>query len=89
LRLDQFLRNTGLIVRRTVAKTACDESLVELNGKAAKPAAEVRVGDRLTLKLGLRISEYEVLQVPLRPVPKATREDYAKLLRTEKREVEL
>ena len=43
----------------------------------------------MTLKLGLRISEYEVLQVPLRPVPKATREDYAKLLRTEKREVEL
>ena len=44
MRLDQFLANAGCIPRRTQAKQACDEGLVEVDGKVARPATSVQVG---------------------------------------------
>jgi ribosomal 50S subunit-recycling heat shock protein len=89
VRLDLFLKNTGIIPRRAVAKSACEQGLIEINGKPAKPAAEVRVGDRLLLRIGLRVAEYEVLATPTRAVAKTAREDYARLLRTERLDEQL
>jgi ribosomal 50S subunit-recycling heat shock protein len=88
VRVDLYLKNTGLAPRRSVAKDACDAGLVLVNGKAAKPAGEVRVGDRLELRLGMRVAEYEVLELAERPVAKALRERYAKCLRSERVETE-
>lgn len=84
MRLDLFLRNSGLIPRRPVAKRACDEGLVEINGKAAKASAQVRVGQRITLRLGMKITEHDVLALPQRPVAKSQRDDYARLISTER-----
>ena len=42
MRLDMFLRNSGLVPRRPQAKQACDMGLVRLDGHAAKPSSEVR-----------------------------------------------
>jgi len=52
LRLDKFLKNSRLIKRRTVAKEACDEQRVTVNGKTAKPGTELKTGDVVTIAFG-------------------------------------
>lgn len=54
MRLDLVLKVTGLIKRRTVAKTITENGKVLVNEKVAKPSTEVRDGDVLTLLLGPR-----------------------------------
>lgn len=89
MRLDKYLQNTGQVSRRERAKQACDAGLIDLDGKHAKPSAEVRVGQKITLRLGLRVSEWEVLGVPERPVAREKRDEYRRLLNEERVEVEL
>ena len=52
MRIDKFLKVSRLIKRREVAKELCDASLIELNGKIAKPSSEVKEGDVMVLTLG-------------------------------------
>ena len=60
MRLDKFLKVSRIIKRRTVANEACSGGRVSLNGKVAKPGAEVREGDVLILEYGMwRIDEDE------------------------------
>ena len=80
MRLDIFLRNAGIIPRRSRAKEACAEGLVTIDGKIAKPSAEVRPGQKLKVELDMQVREYEVLELPRVPVAKQQRENYAKLL---------
>ena len=80
MRLDRFLANAGCIPRRTQAKQACDEGLVEVDGKVARPATSVQVGQQITIKSGMRIRKYRVLQLPHRPVPRQKRDEYSELL---------
>ena len=71
MRLDKFLQLSGVIPRRTRAKEACSRGYVELDGRTAKPSATVAVGGRITVRLGRRLSVYEVKMLPKRPVPSA------------------
>ena len=52
MRIDKFLKNSRLIKRRTVAKEACEQGRIELNGKPAKPGAEVKQGDIIQVTFG-------------------------------------
>lgn len=88
MRLDKWLVNTGLVPRRTRAQQACDEGLVKLDGKRAKPSAEVRVGQNVELSLGLRVSVYEVLAVPERPVPRDRRDECRRLVSEQRVELD-
>lgn len=63
MRLDKFLKLSRIIKRRTVANEACSGGCVRINGKTAKPSAEVKVGDMIELSLGQRVMRYEVLAV--------------------------
>ena len=54
MRLDKYLKVSRLIKRRSVANEACSLGRVLLNGKPAKPSAEVAAGDVLELRLGAR-----------------------------------
>ena len=54
MRLDLFLKETRLIKRRTIAKELCDAGKVFINGKVSKPSAEVKEGDVVSLKVGLK-----------------------------------
>ena len=64
MRLDLFLKTSRLVKRRTVAQELCDAGRVLVNGQAAKPAKEIRPGDRLALSYATRTLEVEVLTVP-------------------------
>lgn len=52
MRIDKFLKNSRLIKRRTIAKEACDQERIFINGKPAKPGSEVKVGDVILIQFG-------------------------------------
>ena len=63
MRLDKFLKVSRIIKRRTVANDACSGGRVSLNGRTAKPGAEVKAGDTMEIRFGNRIGKYRILEV--------------------------
>ncbi|MDR0293366.1 MAG: RNA-binding S4 domain-containing protein [Oscillospiraceae bacterium] len=63
MRLDKYLKVSRLIKRRTVASEACGNERVSVNGRAAKAAYEVKVGDVIEIRFGARLTRVEVLSV--------------------------
>jgi len=80
MRLDDYISTIRVIKRRTIAKEMIEGGRVKLNGKSAKPAHPVKVGDfiRVTLKEGYL--EIEVMGIPGRSVRKEDCEKYYKRL---------
>ncbi|MDD4089869.1 MAG: RNA-binding S4 domain-containing protein [Tissierellia bacterium] len=65
MRIDKFLKNARIIKRRTVAKEACEQGRVLINGKTAKPGTEVEVGDEIDIIFGskpMRIKAEKLLE---------------------------
>lgn len=63
MRIDKFLKNARIIKRRTVAKEACEQGKVFINGNRAKPGDEVKVGDKVHINFGSNTMKFEVLEV--------------------------
>lgn len=64
MRLDLFLKASRLVKRRTIAQEMCDAGRVLVNGQTAKPAKEIKTGDRLVLTYVSRKLAVEILAVP-------------------------
>ena len=64
MRLDKFLKNSRIIKRRTVAKDACEQGRVEVNGRVAKPGLELRTGDEICVTFGSNVLKVRVLSMP-------------------------
>ena len=79
MRIDKFLKNSRIIKRRSVAKEACDQGRIEINGKQAKAGTEVSVGDKVEINFGNNTVNIEVLEL-LEHVPKDKAEDLYKQL---------
>ena len=60
MRLDKYLKVSRLIKRRTVACEACTTGRVTVNGKVAKPSADVKIGDVISLTFGEKIISVQV-----------------------------
>lgn len=63
MRLDKYLKVSRLIKRRTVANEACDAGRVSVNGKPAKAAAEVKIGDIIEIGFGTKSVKVEVTKI--------------------------
>ena len=63
MRLDKYLKVSRIIKRRTVANEACSGGRVMLNQKVAKPGAEVKPGDRISIRFGEHVGLYEVVSI--------------------------
>jgi len=63
MRLDKYLKVSRIIKRRTVAKEASEGGRVTLNGKVAKPSAEVKVGDVMEIRFGEKMAKFRILAV--------------------------
>ena len=61
MRLDKFLKVSRIIKRRTVANEACSSSRVKVNGKAAKPSYDLKIGDVVEISFGDNPLKFEVL----------------------------
>lgn len=64
MRLDKYLKIARLIKRRTVAKDVCEGEKVSVNGKVAKPAADIKAGDIITIDMKNHLLEVRVLSTP-------------------------
>ncbi len=83
MRLDSFLSDARLIKRRTQAKKACEEGLVLLDGREAKPGKEVKPGQMITITFARRILEVEIAEIPSGSVRKEEAKDFYKVIREE------
>lgn len=81
MRLDLFLKQSGLVKRRPVAKAMCDGGKIKRGGATAKAADEVRPGDLLIINYGFKTTEVQVLDVPRGSIGRARREDYFQIIR--------
>jgi ribosomal 50S subunit-recycling heat shock protein len=79
MRIDKFLKNSRIIKRRTIAKEACEQGRVLVNGKEAKPGTEVNAGDIIEINFGTNTMKIEVLEV-LEHVPKDKAQELYKVI---------
>ena len=81
MRIDKWLSAVNVVKRRTVAQDMVKSGVVYLNGIKAKPAKEVKVGDRIRIDYLKGSKQYEVLQIPTtKTVPKSRKEEYVREL---------
>ena len=52
MRIDKFLKNSRIIKRRQVAKEACENGRVLINGSTAKAGSVVEEGDIIEIAFG-------------------------------------
>ena len=64
MRLDQYLRASRLVLRRTAAQELCEAGAVAVNGAPARSSRTVRAGDEITIR-----RREHVLTVRVRTVP--------------------
>jgi ribosomal 50S subunit-recycling heat shock protein len=64
MRLDQYLRASRLVLRRTVAQELCEAGAVLVNGAAARSSRTVREGDELTIRRRERALTVRVRSLP-------------------------
>lgn len=64
MRLDQYLRASRIVPRRTVAQELCDAGAVSVNGVAARSSRAVGAGDVIELRRRDRLTSVRVLGVP-------------------------
>ncbi len=63
IRIDKWLWAARFFKTRALASRACDLGRIEANGTRAKPAREIRTGDRLRVENESGIFEVDVLAV--------------------------
>jgi len=73
MRLDKWLWAARFFKTRSIASAAVDGGKVRVNGAAAKPAKEIRPGDRIELRAGELDFEIHVVGLDeyRRPAPEA------------------
>ena len=64
MRLDQFLRASRLVLRRTVAQELCEAGAVSVGGVPARSSRTVREGDEITVRRRASALTLRVLTVP-------------------------
>lgn len=89
MRLDIFLKQTGLIKRRTVAKAMCDGDKIERNGQLARAGDDVRRTDVLRINYGFKTTELEVLELPPPVLRKHERREFYRVLDETRDETEI
>ncbi len=63
MRIDKFLKNSRIIKRRQVAKEACENGRVTINGSIAKPGSVVAEGDIIEIAFGNSNLKVKVLDL--------------------------
>ena len=63
MRIDKFLKNSRIIKRRQVAKDACLNERVKINGDIAKAGTNVNHGDIIEISFGKRNLKVKVLDL--------------------------
>uniref|UniRef100_A0A7V3RDU9 RNA-binding S4 domain-containing protein n=1 Tax=Mesoaciditoga lauensis TaxID=1495039 RepID=A0A7V3RDU9_9BACT len=65
MRLDKFLKISGIIRRRTVSQEVIELGGVTKDGRTLKPSYEVKVGDLLTVRMKNETVQIKITAIPL------------------------
>lgn len=87
MRLDIFLKRTGLAKQRALAKQACDAGRVRVDGRAARAAREMATGHRVTLETAGGFLEIEVTGLPDRNYKRREGQAFYRIVEERHREV--
>ena len=63
MRIDKFLKVSRILKRRTLAQDAANGGRIKINGKTAKPAHQIKVGDVVELGFNSGTIKIEILEV--------------------------
>lgn len=63
MRIDKYLKVARILKRREIGKQLALNERLFINGKAAKPSSEVKVGDEIRIIFGHRQISLRVLEV--------------------------
>ena len=63
MRIDKFLKVSRILKRRTVAQEACTEEKVLINGKAAKPSTNIKIGDEVEILFASNSLKFRILNI--------------------------
>ncbi|HDM90827.1 MAG TPA: hypothetical protein ENG67_06450 [candidate division WOR-3 bacterium] len=85
MRVDYYLKKVRLIKTREGARKACNLGYVFINGKKAKPAAQVKPGDEILLDMPTRKVRVEVVELPQGNVRKKDAPSYYRLIESERK----
>ena len=66
MRLDVFLKRTGLLKQRSLAREICDHGRVMVDGREAKAGKDVGPGAVITVAMARGVLEIEVAGLPER-----------------------
>ena len=64
MRLDQFLKISRLVPRRSLAQEFCDAGLVDVNETRAKSSKEIKPGDEIEVRRRNRVTRVRVVALP-------------------------
>jgi len=87
LRLDVFLKRTGLLKQRTLARDACEEGQVRVDGRVAKAGKDIAAGHKIALETAHGFLEIEVVGLPARNYKRHEGEAFYRILEERHREV--
>jgi ribosomal 50S subunit-recycling heat shock protein len=88
VRLDLFLKRTGLIKQRASAKEACEKGWVKVDGRPAKAGKLVAAGSLVTLETAESFLELEVTGLPARNYKRTDGEAFYRIREKRHKEVE-
>ena len=81
MRIDKFLNIVNITKRRSLAEEMCKSGVVKVNGKVAKPAKDVKIGDIIEIQYLEKLQKFEVLKIPTtKTLPKSLKSEYVKEL---------
>ncbi len=83
MRIDIFLSDTRLIKRRSVAKKACEDGIVYVDGQRVKASKKVKAGQRVKIDTISKTIEVEVLDLPKGNVKKEEAKNFYRVLKEE------
>jgi ribosomal 50S subunit-recycling heat shock protein len=66
MRLDLFLRRSGIVKHRSFAKEACDRDEVRVDGREARASKDVMPGSLIDIELPRESLRIRVKSLPLR-----------------------
>ena len=83
MRIDLYLKRCGLMKHRSLAKRACDNGIVRINGVRAKPSKEVHSGQHIAIHFRDRLLQIKVSGIPEKSTPKKEADQFYRILSDE------
>ncbi len=83
IRIDVALKHLCLVRSRSRAQAMCESGAVRVNGRPARPASPVRLGDFVEIVYPERTVRLELLELPVRQKSRADAPACYRILSTE------